>query len=131
MLYEVITVTTDATGMAKVQLKYKPFLLVAEKAGQLAYLRLDDGSSLSLSNFDVTGDVVQKGLKGYVYGERGVWRPGDRIFLTFILEDKKDVLPDNHPVIFELINPKGQTVSRQVKTSGTNGFYCFTRNNFV
>ncbi|WP_423129338.1 alpha-2-macroglobulin family protein [Gaoshiqia sp. Z1-71] len=120
------TVVTGADGFAKVQLKHKPFLLVAEKDGQMAYLRLDDGSSLSLSNFDVTGEVVQKGIKGYVYGERGVWRPGDKIFLTFILEDKQNNLPENHPVIFELINPKGQTVSRQVKTSGVNGFYSFT-----
>ncbi|MCW0482641.1 alpha-2-macroglobulin family protein [Gaoshiqia sediminis] len=120
------TVVTGADGLAKVQLKHKPFLLVAEKDGQLAYLRLDDGSSLSLSNFDVSGEVVQKGTKGYIYGERGVWRPGDKIFLTFLLEDKQNNLPDNHPVIFELINPKGQTVSRQVKTAGMNGFYCFT-----
>ncbi|PTN10384.1 alpha-2-macroglobulin [Mangrovibacterium marinum] len=119
------TVVTGSDGLAKVKLKYKPFLLVAEKDGQLAYLRLDDGSSLSLSNFDVTGNVVQKGIKGYVYGERGVWRPGDRIYLTFILEDKQDNLPDDHPVIFKLINPKGQKVTRQVKTSGLNGFYCF------
>ena len=119
------TVITDADGLAKVRLKNKPFLLVAEKDGQFAYLRLDDGSSLSLSNFDVSGNVVQKGIKGYVYGERGVWRPGDKIYLTFILEDKQDKLPDQHPVIFELINPKGQTVSRQVKTAGVDGFYSF------
>ncbi len=120
------TVITGSNGMVKVELKHKPFLLVAEKNGQFAYLRLDDGSSLSLSNFDVSGEVVQEGIKAYIYGERGVWRPGDKIYLTFILEDKQHNLPDNHPVIFELINPKGQTVNRQVKTSGENGFYCFT-----
>ncbi|WP_372774854.1 alpha-2-macroglobulin [Mangrovibacterium sp.] len=119
------TIVTGSDGLAKVELKHKPFLLVAEKNGQYAYLRLDDGSSLSLSNFDVTGNVIQKGIKGYVYGERGVWRPGDKIYLTFILEDKQNNLPADHPVIFELINPKGQTVSRQVKTTGTNRFYCF------
>lgn len=119
------TLTTSADGLANVQLKNKPFLLVAEKDKQFAYLRLDDGSSLSLSNFDVGGEVVQKGLKGYIYGERGVWRPGDKIFLTFILEDKKKNLPANHPVVFELINPKGQIAARQVKTAGMNGFYSF------
>lgn len=119
------TVITGAKGLATIQLKNKPFLLIAEKNGQLAYLRLDDGSSLSLSNFDVSGEVVQKGLKGYIYGERGVWRPGDRIYLTFILEDEQDQLPDDHPVIFELINPRGQIVNRQVKTTAPDGFYCF------
>lgn len=121
----ITTVQTDGEGMASVDLKSKPFLLVAEKDGQFAYLRLDDGSSLSLSNFDVGGQVVQKGIKGYVYGERGVWRPGDKIYLTLILEDEQQQLPENHPVIFELINPKGQTISRQVKTAGENGFYSF------
>ncbi|MEL7586792.1 MAG: MG2 domain-containing protein, partial [Prolixibacteraceae bacterium] len=120
------TLTTDSKGFARVKPESKPFLLVAEKAGQIAYLRLDDGSSLSLSNFDVSGEVVQKGIKGYLYGERGVWRPGDRIYLTFILEDEQRQLPAGHPVIFELIDPRGQTVSRQVKAGGHDGFYCFT-----
>ncbi|MDD4192060.1 MAG: MG2 domain-containing protein, partial [Mangrovibacterium sp.] len=120
------TITTGSDGLASVRLKNKPFLLIAQKDEQMAYLRLDDGSSLSLSNFDVSGEVVQKGIKGYLYGERGVWRPGDRIYLTFILEDEHDQLPAGHPVIFELINPRGQTVSRQIKTGGQDGFYCFT-----
>ncbi len=120
------SITTGAEGMVSVKLKHKPFLLVAEKTGQKAYLKLDDGSSLSLSNFDVTGNIVQKGIKGYIYGERGVWRPGDKIYLTFILEDKQQNLPEGHPIILELVNPKGQTVLRQAKTEGTNAFYCFT-----
>lgn len=120
------TLQTGSDGLCRVGLESKPYLLVAEKDGQYAYLRLDDGSSLSLSNFDVSGDVVQKGIKGYVYGERGVWRPGDKIYVTFILEDSKDNLPENYPVILELINPSGQTVTRQVKSSGENGFYLFT-----
>jgi len=116
---------TDKDGLAKVQLDRKPFLLVAKKGNQRGYLRLDDGSSLSLSNFDVGGQVVQKGIKGYLYGERGVWRPGDKLYLTFVLEDSENLLPDNHPVVFELINPQGKTVSQKVSTGGVNGFYSF------
>lgn len=117
---------TDQSGLAKVELERAPFLLVAKKAAQRAYLRLDDGSALSLSNFDVGGQVVQKGIKGFIYGERGVWRPGDKIYLTFVLEDARKQLPANHPVVFELINPQGQIVSHKVSTSGSNGFYSFT-----
>lgn len=120
------TVKTGNDGLAEAELKRKPFLLVASKNDQMAYLKLDDGSSLSLSNFDVSGDLVQKGVKGTIYGERGVWRPGDRIYLTFILEDPYRQVPEGHPVILELINPRGQTVSRQVGTEGKDGFYCFT-----
>ena len=116
---------TGKDGLAKVQLDRKPFLLIAKKGKQRGYLRLDDGSSLSLSNFDVGGQVVQKGIKGYLYGERGVWRPGDKLYLTFVLEDSEKRLPDNHPVVFELINPQGKIVNQKVSTRGVNGFYSF------
>ena len=52
--------------------------------------------------------MTQDGIKGYIYGDRGVWRPGDSLFLSFILEDKNNVLPADHPVIFTLYNSKGQ-----------------------
>lgn len=119
-------IKTDNEGLAKVQLDRKPFLLIAKKGNQRGYLRLDDGSALSLSSFDVGGKTIQKGIKGYIYGERGVWRPGDNLYLNFVLEDASKVLPDNHPVIFELINPEGQTVVHRVSTAGVNGFYSFT-----
>jgi uncharacterized protein YfaS (alpha-2-macroglobulin family) len=116
---------TGSDGMAEISLEGQPFYLVAKNGMQRGYLRLDDGSSLSLSRFDVSGNVVQKGIKGFIYGERGVWRPGDSIYLTFILEDKNTILPENHPVTFELINPHGQIIRKMVKTSGINGFYDF------
>jgi alpha-2-macroglobulin len=55
-----------------------------------------------------------------------VWRPGDTLFLAFILEDQQKTLPPNHPVSFELLNPMGQTYDRITKTQGMNGFYTFT-----
>ena len=59
----------------------KPFYLTASLGQQRSYLRVDDGSALSLSSFDVSGEVVQKGIKGFIYGDRGVWRPGDTLHL--------------------------------------------------
>lgn len=121
------TTKTDGSGFAKISLpKKKPFLLVAKNGAQRGYLKLDDGSSLSVSAFDVSGASVQKGLKGFIYGERGVWRPGDTLFLSFILEDKQRLLPATHPVTFELTNARGQLVSRVIKSQSMNGFYNFT-----
>ncbi len=119
---------TDKNGLVSIGFEQKPFLLVAEKGKQKGYLKLDDGSSLSLSKFDVSGKVVQKGIKGYLYGERGVWRPGDSLYITFILEDIQKKLPTHHPVVFELDDPNGQTVKRIVNTQGMNGFYSFKTN---
>ncbi|MFH1320754.1 MAG: MG2 domain-containing protein [Bacteroidota bacterium] len=120
------TVITDKMGMAKLDMKETPFLLIAKKGEQRGYLRLDDGSSLSLSRFDVSGNQVQKGIKGYIYGERGVWRPGDSLFVMFILEDKEQLLPKTHPVSLELVNPQSQLVHKAVLSSGVNGFYNFS-----
>ena len=117
--------TTDANGFATLDTKVKPFLVKVSKDKDVNYLKVDDGSALSLSNFDVGGTTVQKGLKGFIYGERGVWRPGDTLFMSFILEDKNNVLPKNHPVIFELRNPDGKMEDKVVKTTNVNGFYTY------
>ena len=86
---------------------------------------MDNGSALSLSSFDVSGEVVQKGIKGFIYGERGVWRPGDTLHLGFMLNDRAKQLPAEHPVVMELYNPLGQMYARKTQTRGELGLYVF------
>ncbi len=114
---------TDREGFSQASLPGRPFFLKAVWENQQTWLRLDDGTSLSLSRFDVGGEVVQSGLKGMIYGERGVWRPGDTAFVTFILDDRQNPLPEGHPVSFELFNPLGQKVLTNPDVNGTGGFY--------
>lgn len=116
---------SDGDGFAHFDLKRKPYLLVAKNGAERGYLKLDDGSSLPLSRFNVGGEQVQSGVKGFIYGERGVWRPGDSIFLSFILEDKLKTIPEGHPVEFEFYNPSGQLVKRMTQTHSVDGFYSF------
>jgi alpha-2-macroglobulin len=121
--------TGDGTVMVE-GLREVPFLAVATGQGRRGYLRMADGNSLSLSRFDVAGVESQRGLKGYLYGERGVWRPGDSLFLNFVLEDKTGRLPQGHPVVFELRDPSGSLQYRTVSSSGVGGvypFHCNTR----
>ncbi|PTS91529.1 hypothetical protein DBR11_28810 [Pedobacter sp. HMWF019] len=121
----IYTAKTDGDGIASFDLKRKPFLLIAKNGDERGYLKLDDGNSLPLSRFDVSGDVVQNGIKGLIYGERGVWRPGDSLYLSFILEDKLKKLPGAYPVTFELYNPQGQIIKKIVNGNALNGFYTF------
>jgi alpha-2-macroglobulin len=120
-------VVTDNRGLATILLKEteRPFLALARSGNQKGYLKLDQGSVLSVSSFDVSGVSVQKGLKGFIYGERGVWRPGDTLFVSFILEDKGKTLPENHPVTLEVVNPRGQQVYRTVSNRSARGIYSF------
>lgn len=116
---------TDANGFAEFDLKGKAFAVVAQQGEQKTYLKVVDGEENSLSRFDTEGKEVKKGLKGYIYGERGVWRPGDTIHVSFILQDKEGRVPDKHPVTLEVYNPKGQFYNKQVSANSLNGFYTF------
>ncbi|NUQ22623.1 MAG: hypothetical protein HUU34_01625 [Saprospiraceae bacterium] len=114
---------TDANGIASVSMSRKPFVVVAKQGTEKGYLRMGDGNSLSLSRFDVDGQVTQKGLKGFLYGERGVWRPGDSVFLNFILEDRTQRLPANYPISFELYDPRGQLQEKRTVLNQINNVY--------
>ncbi len=117
---------TDASGKARFDIRGgQPYYVKAAKGEHRTYLRVDRGEALSLSTFDVSGEVVRKGLKGMIYGERGVWRPGDTLFLAFMLSDKDRILPQEHPVVLELFNPLGQQYVRRVGNAGAYGLYTF------
>jgi uncharacterized protein YfaS (alpha-2-macroglobulin family) len=122
---EITSGTSNGDGMAELLLDKKPFLLVASYNNQKGYLKLDDGTALSLSNFDVAGEKIEKGIKGFVYAERDVWRPGDSLYVNFILQDLDKTLPRNYPVVMELSNPQGQLIRKMVKANPVGGFYAF------
>ena len=109
------TANTDASGTAYFKLNKFAYFAVVMQGKNSAYVKLDDGTSLSVSNFDVAGETLQKGLKGYIYGERGVWRPGDNLYLSFILNDAANKLPQSHPIKFRLSDPSGKIVYQTVK----------------
>lgn len=117
--------SSGSDGFASIELKQKPYLLIAKKGTERGYLRLDDASSLPLSRFDVSGEEIKNGIKGFIFGERGVWRPGDSMYINCIIEDKTGNLPPDHPVDFSLYNPQGQLYRHAVQSGANDGFYVF------
>src|SRR5690606_29792040 len=123
---EIATLFTDSEGLITFDIdKYAAFAIV-RKGNNTSYVKLNDGNSLSLSKFDVSGHKMQRGLKGYLYGERGVWRPGDTLHLTFMLNDKANKLPKAHPVKLEITDPNGKLTYKNITTDNLNNFYRFT-----
>ena len=114
---------TNGEGLVEITPKGVPFIAVAEADKQKAYVRVVDGEEQSVSRFDVGGKDIQKGLKGFIYGERGVWRPGDTLHISFMLEDREKRIPDKQPVALEIYNPRGPFYTKMISTQGTNGFY--------
>ena len=118
--------TTNSEGIVTIKSPKEAAFAIVSKNNNFAYVKLLDGNSLSLSKFNVSGSKTQKGLKGYIYGERGVWRPGDNMHLTFILNDADNKLPKNHPIKLEVTDPSGKLVYKKVTTENVNNFYKFT-----
>lgn len=114
---------TNNEGMVFQHLDRDAFMVIAKTESEGGYLKIEGESPLSLSQFKVSGAHTQKGLKGYLYGERGVWRPGDSLYLNFILEDKTNQLPNDYPIEFTLLNAKGQVAQNFSTIYNVNGIY--------
>lgn len=119
------TVVTDPAGLVRTNLDAVPHYAVAERGRDKGYLKLNFGAALPTSHFDVGGEVVAEGLKGAIYGEREVWRPGDDIHLTFVLDDAGNPLPEDHPATLRLFNPMGQVVHTVINADPVGDFYAF------
>ena len=124
-LQEIISGLTDKNGSLRLACEGTPFLIVAKKDKDRNYLKINDGASLSLSSFDVSGIMPENGIKAFIYGERDVWRPGDSIYLSLFMKDMNSTLPADHPVLFELINPLEQKVDNQVQKPGGKNLLVF------
>lgn len=115
--------STDANGMAIIKNAPDAFVAIAYTDQSNGFIKLDNKTSLSSASFEVGGTVSTEGFKGMFYGERGVWRPGDSLFMNFILQDPKDELPDDYPVSFKFYNPKGTMVYEKVASENVGGIY--------
>ncbi|WP_139956898.1 alpha-2-macroglobulin family protein [Flavicella sediminum] len=116
---------TNEDGITLLDLDAQAAFAVISKGNEKTYVKLNEGNSLSLSKFNVAGKRIKKGLKGYVYAERGVWRPGDTIHSVFVLNDAANPIPQGHPIKMEVTDPHGKLKYQKVSTTGLNGFYRF------
>ncbi|MFO7733711.1 MAG: MG2 domain-containing protein, partial [Candidatus Aminicenantes bacterium] len=116
---------SDGSGFAVLKLTDRAFYVSAQSGTDIGYLRVSGNTALQMSHFDVGGEAVEKGIKGAIYGERGVWRPGDTLHLTFVLFDRDRVLPAGHPVSMELYSPQGRLVRTLRPEKIVEPFYAF------
>jgi uncharacterized protein YfaS (alpha-2-macroglobulin family) len=123
--HEIASTKTDKEGFAVINQNKNAYFAIVTDGQSNSYIKLDEGKTLSLSKFNVSGKQIKKGLQGYIYGERGVWRPGDTLHLNFVLNDKENRLPKNHPIKLEVTDARQKLAFKQVQTNGVNGLYRF------
>ena len=118
--------STDGNGYVRLTCDNRPaFVVATDKKGSKSVIKLTDGNALSYSRFDVSGESVDKGVSGFAYSNRGVWRPGDEIQINLMLNDLDNALPENYPVVLEVTDATGRLYAKQVNTKPMNDIYCF------
>lgn len=124
-LQKIASLTTDGEGIAQQLMTDKPYAIVVSNQGDKGYLRMAEGLNLSMSAFDTEGQQVDHGINGYLFAERGVWRPGDSIFLSFILNDRELNLPSGHPITLKVYDARNKLVLQKISTQPVGAIYSF------
>lgn len=62
-----------------------------------------------------------------MYTDRGIYRPGDDIYLSVIARNADDSFPENHPIKLNIYTPTGKKfLENYVLNNGKNGFYTYS-----
>ncbi len=115
---------TDAQGVCIQQLPSTPAFIIGSHGNDKNYLQLLEGSSLPISKFDVSGETRQDGMRCFIFGERGVWRPGDTIFMHAILDAEQE-LPANYPLKYKFLDPLGKPILSGLVSKKAGSIYAF------
>lgn len=115
---------TNSDGHAEFKTPEPVAIIVASKGNTKNYIRLDE-FSLSTTMFETEGNFSKKGAKIFVYTERGVWRPGDTVFMGVMTHARERDYFKDLPVQVELLNPNGNVIQRFSKEYSKNGLYAF------
>lgn len=118
--------TTNENGEVTFDGKDKIFYIVSELGDEKSILKLSD-SLLSYDGFAVDGIYATEGVKSFMYTDRGIYRPGDDIYLSVIARNADDSFPENHPIKLNIYTPTGKKfLENYVLNNGKNGFYTYS-----
>ena len=119
------TIRTNTEGIATLKTDRYAYFALVKKDRQVTPIKLAESLSNSMSSFDVSGERLSDGLNGYIYGDRGVWRPGDTLFLGFILNSRQAIQEHRHPVKLSIYNARGILVHQDFADYNKAQHYAF------
>ncbi|WP_075603207.1 alpha-2-macroglobulin family protein [Saccharicrinis aurantiacus] len=117
--------TTNSSGVASFSNNNYYYYVKAEYKNQLTFLNKSE-MAWSNSGFNIGGvHSSRNNTKGFIYMERGVYRPGDSINISFIAKNNDFTFPRNHPVSITIRDPQYNTVFEHTEINGVDGMYVF------
>lgn len=122
---EAATKTTDNSGSVRFPDNTYFDHVKVENGEDITVLKKQE-MQWSTSGFDISGARDQRNnTKGFIYFERGVYRPGDSVHVSFIVRNRNNTFPTDHKVTIRVRDPEYNTVFEQTSVKGTDGYYVF------
>ncbi len=124
--------SSDEQGVATIKYQrhgfagFQPAMIIAKTADDFNYLPLGS-TKVNTSRFDVSGKTMNPtGLDAFIYPERDIYRPGEKINYSVIVRDYSWNSPGEIPVNLKFLLPNGKefktfrkTLNEQGSTEGT------------
>ncbi len=110
LLYEGISDEKGFVHFENIDLKkeQKPYVITASLGGDLSFLEVET-CVIDETAFDIGGrPYLSGGYESFVYSDRGVYRPGERVYLRSVVRGKGVNVPDSFPVNIVIKRPDGR-----------------------
>ena len=119
--------TTNADGVAEIVYAkkefagFRPAMIIAKTADDFNYLPFNT-TRVNTSRFEVGGKRSNStGLDAFIYAERDIYRPGEKVNFSVILRDKLWKSPGELPVKMKFLLPNGKELKSFRKTLNAEG----------
>jgi uncharacterized protein YfaS (alpha-2-macroglobulin family) len=121
------TANSNAEGVAEIAYSkkefagFRPAMIIAKTADDFNYLPFSN-TTVNTSRFDVGGKRNNlSGFDAYVYAERDIYRPGERINFSVIVRDRQWKCPGDVPLKMKFLLPNGKELRSFRKSLNEQG----------
>ncbi|MEP7258775.1 MAG: MG2 domain-containing protein, partial [Flavitalea sp.] len=118
---------TNADGVAEIVYSrkefagFKPAMIIAKTADDFNYLPFN-ATKVNTSRFETGGKRSNStGLDAFIYAERDIYRPGEKVNFSVVLRDRLWKTPGEIPLKFKFLLPNGKELKTFRKTLNEQG----------
>jgi uncharacterized protein YfaS (alpha-2-macroglobulin family) len=120
---------TDGDGLARFYnyadlcKKFSLKLITAEQGDDFNFINLAD-YQVETSRFEVSGKSDIRGMyDAFLYGDRNLYRPGEKIYISGIIRNLTNALPENMPVKVKIYDPRGYIITEVQRKLNEQGSF--------
>ncbi|HRO70339.1 MAG TPA: MG2 domain-containing protein, partial [Chitinophagaceae bacterium] len=121
------TGATDGNGVAEINWSskdfagFKPAMVIAKTADDFNFLPFNN-TRVNTSRFEVGGKRGNSsGLDAFIYAERDIYRPGEKVNFSVIIRDRQWKAPGDIPLKIKFLMPNGKELKSFRKTLNEQG----------